>query len=246
MTALTIVLLAVLYTTASFVQGLTGFAYGLILVPMLSLFFTTPAQAVGMTAVSALFMITYNYLLHREYVEYRRMFLLGAVAIVCIPIGAALLYSLPEDAVLAVLGTVVIVLTLLSIFVASGVRSVLGRRGVAIGVTAVSGVVAGAFSTPGPVIVGYLYATDENRMRAKANAQFFFVVITGIVVAAHAVGGGVNGSTLLRSVPFAPFVLLGTKLGAAVSKRLPVSTFRTVTDVFLIGIGVYLLAGGLF
>jgi hypothetical protein len=238
-------LLAALYTVASFVQGLTGFAYGLILVPMLSLLFTTPAQAVGMTAVSALFQISYNYLLHREHVEYRRMVLLGAVAVACIPVGAVVLYSLPEDVVLAVLGAVVIGLTVLSMAIASGARAVLARRDVAIGFTAVSGVVAGAFSTPGPIIVGYLYATDQNRMRAKANAQFFFVVITGIIVAAHAVGGGVNGSTLSYSLPFAPFVLLGTKAGASLSKRLPVATFRTVTDVFLIGMGIYLVAGGI-
>jgi len=175
-----IVLLAALYTTASFVQGLTGFAYGLILVPMLSLLFTTPAQAVG------------------------------------------------------------------SMIIASGARAVLGRRDVALGFTAVSGVVAGAFSTPGPIIVGYLYATDENRMRAKANAQFFYVLITGIIIAAHAVGGGVNRLTLLYSLPFAPFVLVGTKLGAVLSKRLPVATFRTVTDVFLIGMGLYLFLGGFF
>lgn len=241
-----IVLLAALYTTASFVQGLTGFAYGLILVPMLSLLFTTPAQAVGMTAVSAMFQITYNYLLHREHVEYRRMILLAAVAIAFIPVGAVVLYSLPEGTVLSVLGLVVIGLTVGSMVIASGARAVLGRRDVALGFTAVSGVVAGAFSTPGPIIVGYLYATDENRMRAKANAQFFYVLVTGIIIAAHAVGGGVNRVTLLQSLPFAPFVLLGTKLGAVLSKRLPVSTFRTVTDVFLIGMGLYLFAGGFF
>lgn len=245
MSAVSIVALAALYMIAAFVQGLTGFAYGLILVPMLSLFFVSPAEAVGMTAVSALFQITYNYLLHRRDVQHRRMLILAAVAVVCIPIGAVALYSLPEHMILAALGAVVVGMTLLSMLVSSRVRTVLGRRDVALSFTAVSGLVAGAFSTPGPVIVGYLYATDQNRMRAKANAQFFFVVITGAIVVTHVVGGGVNEVSLARSLPFAPVVLLGTKVGAVLSKRMPVDVFRRITDFFLIGMGSYLLVGGL-
>jgi uncharacterized protein len=234
------------YAFAGFVQGLTGFAYGLILVPLLSLFFATPAEAVGMTAVTALFQVAFNYWLHRRRVEHRRIFLLGLVAVACIPVGAAVLYAVPEGAVFAILGATIVFITLSGIVFSGESRGFLSSKPVGYGLTAVSGLVAGAFSTPGPVIAGYLFATDSDRLRAKANTQFFYVVVTGVIVAAHAVGGGVNPSSLSRSLPFVPIVLAGTWAGARLSKSVPIRLFTWITDIFLICVGLYLLVGNLW
>jgi hypothetical protein len=110
---------------------------------------------------------------------------------------------------------------------------------------AASGLLLGAFSTSGPPVVAYFYTGDPDRMRAKANTQFFFAatILAGAVT--HIGAQNVTGYTLARSLPFLPFVLLGTWAGAAISGRMPHRIFYRATDVFLIGLGLYLIVGHL-
>jgi len=244
MSVFTALILGGLYAVASFVQGLTGFAYGLILVPVLSLMFSA-VGAVGMTAATAPFIIVYNYYLHRGHVEYRRITLLGVFSLIFVPVGVFALYNLPQQVIMGTLGAVVVVMTLFSVILEAGSRKAFGKRGVAYLFAAISGILGGAFTTPGPGMVAYLYTTDPSRMRAKANAQFYFVLITAGVVITHSFAGTFTQEALLRSLPFVPVILLFTWAGAALSGRLPVRVFRGVTDVFLIGMGSYVLLSSL-
>ena len=94
-------------------------------------------------------------------------------------------------------------------------------------------------------MVAYLYATDSSRMRAKANVQFFFLTQSAAVLGSHFIAGSINSVTLLRSLPFVPLVLIGTKCGALLSRKIHVSLFRTITDILLMALGGYLLVNHL-
>jgi hypothetical protein len=114
------------------------------------------------------------------------------------------------------------------------------RRGAGFTASAVSGLLGGAFTSPGPAMVVYLYTLDETRMQAKANVQFFFVLISVAILITHLVSGTVNTVALTRAAPFLPVVLLGTKLGVVLSYKLPVRTFRIITDAGLVLLGAYI------
>ncbi|MFP4483456.1 MAG: sulfite exporter TauE/SafE family protein [Spirochaetaceae bacterium] len=239
-----ILLTASLYFLGGFVQGLTGFAYGLIVVPALAVVYPTP-EAVGMAILPGGAVVLYNFFLHRHGVEYRRILRFGVAGMVVLPLGALFLYSLPQEVITGVLGGVVIVLIIWNITMVERSRRALGKRGVGYIFTLIAGLLGGAFATPGPGMVAYLYASDPDRMRAKSNVQFYFVVMSVGILATHIVAGSINASVAARSAPFIPVVLASVFLGARLSGKVDAARFKTVTDVALVVVGLYLVASAI-
>jgi hypothetical protein len=233
-------ILGLIYFAAGLIQGLTGFAFAVLSVPILSVMYN-PVQAVAMTAVIGPPVLIYNWWLHRSHAEPRRIIRLLVITLVFVPVGIFFLYRAPEAIIMTALGAIVILLTLFSAFAADRVTAALRKPGVGFGVGSVSGVLSGAFTTPGPTIVAYLYNTDPSRMRAKANTQIVFTALSIVVLAIHASSGVVNGAIALRVLPSVPVALLAMKLGAYLSGRLPVHIFRIVTDSCLVALGGYLI-----
>jgi uncharacterized membrane protein YfcA len=198
-----------------------------------------------MVAVAGTVLVLYSFFLHRRRVEYRRVVPLGITSMLFLPAGAYFLISLPEDTVMAVLGAVIIALTLSSAIFSERSARLMERRGAGITAAAVSGLLGGAFTAPGPAMVVYLYTLEDSRLQAKADVQFFFAMISAAILATHIVSGTVNGVTLLRALPYLPAVILGTRAGVALSFRLPVRFFRWITDIALVGLGGYILVTSL-
>jgi len=240
MTLQTVLILGGVFAFASFVQGLTGFAFALICVPALSLIFS-PKEAVGIVAALGPVIVIYNFLLHRKEVEYRRVYPLALFSLIFLPVGAFFLYTVPESAAMVSLGVVVILLTLSSVLFSEKSSAVLGTRAAGYGFAALSGILGGAFSAPSVAIVTYFYTSDRSRMRAKSNVQFFFASISLAILLTHLVGGTVNKTAVLRALPFVPVIFLFTRLGAVLSRRLPVRFFRLLTDASLVALGAYLV-----
>lgn len=221
-------------------QGLTGFAYGLIVVPALALLLTLP-EAVGLAVLPGGAVVAYGFFLHRRRVEYRQMLRFALVGLLPLPLGALFLYSLPEQVITGVLGAVVVILTLWSLTMVEHSQRALARPGIGYVFAVLSGLLGGAFTTPGPAMVTYLYASDLDRMRAKANVQFFFLLLFFGILATHIGAGTVDGKVALRSLPFLPLVIGGVYGGTWLSGRVDARRFRAVTDAALIMMGVYLM-----
>lgn len=236
----TILIVAGVFILASFIQGLTGFAFGLISVPLFAILFSAQ-EAVGMVAIAGSVLVLYSFFLHRKKVEFRKVIYLGIVSIVFLAPGAYFLVSLPEDTVMLVLGTVIVLITLYSALFTVKSKLLMQKKGAGFFAAAVSGLLGGAFTSPGPAMVVYLYTLDETRLQAKANVQFFFVMISLAILITHTISGTVNTVALTRAAPFLPAVLIGTKLGVMLSYRLPVHIFGVLTDVGLILLGAYIV-----
>ncbi|MFW5914993.1 MAG: sulfite exporter TauE/SafE family protein [Planctomycetota bacterium] len=245
MTLETIFILAGVFILASFIQGLTGFAFGLISVPLFAVLFSA-REAVGMVAITGSVLVLYSFFLHRKNVEFRKVVYLGLISILFLPPGAYFLVSLPERTVMLVLGTVIVLLTIYSALFTEKSKQLMAKKGAGFTAAAVSGLLGGAFTSPGPAMVVYLYTLDESRLQAKANVQFFFAVISIAILSTHIVSGTVNSVALSRAAPFLPVVILGTKLGVMLSYRMPVRFFRVLTDIGLIFLGVYIIVTSLF
>lgn len=245
MTLETIIILAAVFILASFIQGLTGFAFGLISVPLFAILFSA-REAVGMVAISGSVLVFYSFFLHRRKVEYRKVVYLGLISILFLPLGAYFLVSLPEATVMFVLGMVIVLLTLYSALFTEKSKRLMTKKGSGFTAAAVSGLLGGAFTAPGPAMVVYLYTLDDERLQAKANVQFFFALISVAILTTHIVSGTVNSLALTRAAPFIPLAILGTKLGVMLSYRLPVRIFRVLTDIGLVVLGAYIVVTSLF
>ncbi|NBC28779.1 MAG: hypothetical protein GVY29_02180, partial [Spirochaetes bacterium] len=138
-----------------------------------------------------------------------------------LPAGAYFLYSLPQEAITGVLGGVVVVLTVWNIAMVEHSRRALGKPGVGYIFTAIAGLLGGAFATPGPGMVAYLYASDEDRMRAKSNVQFYFLVMSVGILATHLVAGTLSASVALHSRGHARRISRGSRFREGRCRTVP-------------------------
>lgn len=234
-----------IFFLAGFVQGLTGFAFALLAVPLLSLFGSIRA-AVGLMATVGFVIILYSCYLHRKEVEIRKILPLSLVAVACIPLGALFLIHAPERITTIALGGVVIILALGSIKMGEERLTVLQPRWVGYLFSAISGLLGGAFSAPGPIVVAYLNATEPSPLKAKSNTQLFFTFTSIGLFLTHLWGGTITLSTILKALPLIPVSMAGTFVGVRLSNRLPVRILRNLIDGALVLLGTYLILSRIF
>lgn len=231
---------ALILATGSLAQGLTGFGFALVSVSVLSLL-RSPIEAVSLVAILAPVQVFWNWKLHRKDVAYHSVFPILIATLMMLPLGAYGLYSFPETVALSLLGVTVIGLVVLHRSFQKTQLSLLKNRWTASAFGILSGFIGGAFATPGPVVVAYLYASHDSRAVAKANAQFALAVVGVAILVIHFLLNNSLVERLPQAAIYVPIVLGFTSIGAATARKIPLRTFSLVTDALLCSIGIYLI-----
>jgi hypothetical protein len=225
--------LAVFFLTAfaSTAQSVTGFGFGLLIIPLLILLLG-PHDAVVLssvlgTALSALMLVKL-----RHAVDWRLVLSLLLAAALGMPFGLALLLWLDTEVLQVAIATSVIVVTLL---LARGLHF---HRTTHTG-NLVAGFLAGLFRTsagmPGPPVVIYLQAGGLSPEALRAVLAAFFVASGLVAIAMFAAEGSFGGEMALLSLAGLPAMSVGWRFGALLFHRIPADRFRWLIYAILIG-----------
>lgn len=237
---MTAVLLSAIYIAASFTQGVTGFGFGLLSVPLVSLLFT-PADAVGMNAIVGTTNCVYAFILLRKLVKYRQTTTLFLLSAAFVPLGAYFLVHVNQHIVLSLMGMMVVAVTLREFNPNRRHDSPIFHSKFSLLFPALAGLLGGAFTAPGSAIVPYMFAHEKDPHIARANLQFFFTLISGLVIVSHLWTGNLSQENALRALPFIPIVFLFTKLGSATAFMIRRDIFRRIVNSALLLLGFYLI-----
>lgn len=216
---------------SAFVRGLTGFGMAILLVPILALALP-PVEAVVLTnALSLMIGATEIRTLVRE--AERSAWVIGAAVVVATPFGLYLLSLTGMD-----IARLVIALIAFSAFIAV----LLPRRGSAVpgplvtgGVGVVSGLMTGYAGMPGPPVVPYYAGRDLPRSTVKASMQLIFTIAASAGLASATWLGILRAELVIFAVLLLPVILLGNRLGAAVSGRISDPVWRSCVGFVLGG-----------
>ena len=219
---------------ASFVRGLTGFGMAILLVPILALALP-PVEAVVLgNALSLLIGATEVRMLVRE--AERSAWLIGALVVVTTPIGLFALASTGAD-----VARLVIALIAFSAFLAI----LLPRRGsdvpgrmVTGAVGVVSGLMTGYAGMPGPPVVPYYAGRALPRITIKASMLLIFTIAASAGLASATWLGILRWELLVFAVVMLPVILIGNRLGSAVSGRISDPVWRAVVGLVLAGAAI--------
>lgn len=244
MSAVLVLSIALLCALAGFLRGLAGFGFAVLAVPAVALM-VGPRDAVVLNSLVGLVLSGYSFFVYRHSVEYHRLLQLIGFSILFVPIGAVFVYVAPEALILQLLGLVVVFLTLITMMSTERMREILSNRMVGFVLCGIGGLLTGAYTAGGPPIVAYLYNSDKSLLRAKANLQFFFVVLTTTVVAIHSVSGRVQAGHFVAAFILAPIATAGARLGIAAARRVPSEKMRLGVDLGLISLGSYIFLSNL-
>jgi uncharacterized membrane protein YfcA len=217
------------------VHGYTGFGAALVMVPLLALLYG-PVEAIAVTSIAGLIGSSPVYLGAARIAVWREVGPLMAAAIIATPLGVVVLFSVDPEWIRRAIGLFVLMAALL--LMSGWVYR--GRRGaVASAVTGtLCGAVSGVAGVGGPPVVVYFIAAPHEPAVQRANIVISVGVVIPLVLGSMAIGGAVDGATLVRGIVAAPFYMAGFHGGTRLFGMAPQSLFRKIALWLLIATGL--------
>ncbi|AFG36242.1 sulfite exporter TauE/SafE family protein [Spirochaeta africana] len=232
--------LGLIYGTAGLLQGVVGFGFALLSVPLVAGIYDLPT-AVIMNTVVGTANCAYKAWLLREQAEYRLVLQFFAAASLGVPVGVLAISRAAHGPAMIGLGLFVIVVAAANLLSREGVGVAMRRSEGFWLLAGLTGLFAGAFSTPGPAAVPYFVGRSSRVESAKANLQVFFTLAALPVIVFHSAAGNMSATALARASLFLPLVLLLTFAGTRAARLLRADRLRRVVDGGLIALGAYLI-----
>lgn len=233
-------LLLTIYGIASLVHGVVGFGFALLSVPLVATIYD-PGVAVAMNVVVGMANCTSKSWLLRRYIDWKGVLTFFAASLVFVPLGVLAISNISKELALVIMGFFVIAVAAGNLRNRERMRSAMRTTGSFWSLSAVAGLLSGAFAAPGPATVPYFMSRDTSPMVGKANLQLYFTVVGLPIVVFHGLAGNITATALGRAAMYVPVVFVLTFLGTRLSERAPEKKLRLVVDVALILLGAWLL-----
>ncbi len=230
-------IIAVLFT-ASFTQGMTGFGFALVSIPMLSMLMEL-REAVALGALGGLVVNIYLIIKLRSFVKFFDLKNLIIGSVVGIPLGTYVLNYLSPHILKTILGIIIVVFVFLSVFKIIKQRNISTNWGYLFGFT--SGLLGGALNTNGPPILIYFYLNGYDKFKQKASITGFFLIASVFIVSSHALTGITSTSTLKNFGYALPFILSGISLGSRAFGKISTLIYDRIILGFLFLVSIYLI-----
>ena len=221
-----------------FVRGYTGFGSGLVMAPLLTLFWG-PVEAVAMTvslgAVASVQVVPRG----ARQCDWRTMAPMSVAAVLFVPVGTFTLVSLDPEIVKNIIAAIVLFVTTISLrgWTYRGPAGPIPAF-LAGGVTAL---VNGIAAVGGPASVMYLMSLPNRAERHRANIIIITSVIGWLVLFCMVVAGAVSQETLVKiALLFLPN-MCGVWAGSKMFALLPGRVFRVIILWMLVAVSVAIL-----
>jgi uncharacterized membrane protein YfcA len=215
---------------ASVLRGFTGFGFGLVAVPLLSLALP-PMQVVPFVTVLQVLVGLSNVRSACSLADWRAVLGLVPGLVLGVPVGLLVLTSVPPNGVRLVTGLLIAVSVV-----------VLWRRlrlpprpshAVTLAAGLVSGVMNGLASMGGPPVVVYFLALAHGAAVVRASSIVYFLFAAIVTAVPMAFRGLVDREILVWSAASIPVLLLGSALGSWAFRRVGTAYHRLTTFVVL-------------
>jgi len=223
---------------ASLLQGMFGFAFVLIGMPLLLLFlnikFVAPLIALFLPLISGI--LTFRF---RVRFDFRKIVPLIIGAVFGIPIGIFLLNEFSDGLMKSILGVFLIIYALYSLFIMRIPYRMPAWTAYVLGVLA--GTLGGAYNTTGPPAVLYISNREWPKMEVIASLNLFIFSTSILVLLFHLVSGNITSSIAMTFLKLIPVMITGMLCGIYGIRRLSEERYKKALFVVLIVMGIMLM-----
>ena len=224
--------------SAAFIRGLTGFGFGILLVPILALALTPVEAVLAINVMAGLLALTEIRMVLRD--AERSALTIGALVVLATAPGLILLNATPDP-----IARLLIALIALSAFFAILLPKRLGPQpGLittgAVGISA--GLLTGFAAMPGPPVVPYYVGRDIARRTAKASMVGIFGISAFAGLGSGIAIGVLEWRVVVLGLALFPLVLLGNWVGSLAFGRVSDPVWRGCVAVALGGAALAALA----
>ncbi len=222
----TLLLGLIVIFAAGFTQSLTGFGFGLIAIPLLTLFIS-PKLAQPMVLVNGI--ILSLLILRGSYrlVELRRIWVLMVAGLAGVPFGTWILANWDVQSLRIYIGVMTIVVAML--FFAGLRREIRRENMVSVPVGFIGGVMSGSINMGGPPVILFFANQSIPRAIFRAKIVAYFLVVQFTAVPLLISNGILTRGTLGSGLVILPGLIFGGLIGSFFAAKVPETLVRQIT-----------------
>lgn len=241
---ISLIILFLVVFVASIVQGISGFAFGIIALLVVPYFYSY-TQSVALVALMTVFLLIYNAIVYRAYINWSLapvailVFSVTDIAAVCL-----LKYIGKYDLIYTLLGVIFIFMAIYLLWMKDQLH-ITGTTRNAVVFNGLAGILNGLFGAGGPVAAAYFLSIsrDKNEYIATVQAVFSVAMVIDVIVRA------LNGMYTLRLVTLAVicvvFMILGLVVAKKLFQKLSSTKVQVIVCILMIANGVNLIVKSL-
>lgn len=232
-----LLLTGIIIFVSSVLQGMFGFAFVLVGMPLLSLFlsikFVAPLIALFLPLITGL--LTFRL---RNDFDYRKILPLITGAAFGIPLGVFFLLEFSDKVIKTTLGVFLIVYSTYSLLTRRTPFKMPVWSAYVLGF--LGGTLGGVFNTTGPPAVLYVSSQDWEKIKILASLNFFIFASSIMVFLVHLLSGNFTGEIIKTFLILIPVMVAGMIFGVRGNRKFNEDKYKKSLFVVLIIIGLTL------
>ncbi|WP_432402030.1 sulfite exporter TauE/SafE family protein [Wukongibacter sp. M2B1] len=227
---------------AGIIQGATSFGFSLLALPILGAFIPLKI-IVPMLVIYSLIMNSIILYKIREHVKIKRMSMLIVSAVIATPIGTNILINLNEAFLKIIVGVIVTISALTFYF---GYKFKIRNEKMAhIPVGFMSGLLNGSVSLSGPPVILFLANQDVEKQDFRATLTAYFWIINIMTVITFVYKNLIGVEVLKITGYLLPALIIGVLMGIKLGNKINEETFKKLTTVLMIFMGILSIVSGI-
>ena len=236
---MTYISLFCIFLAAGFTQGVTGFGFGLLALPLLT-FIIHIKTAIPLCSLHGLLITGYLTFRLRGHIDRNKI---GPLLIGCLPgivAGVIFLKKAPADLLAALLGIMLILYSGYRLFAKPAARRVINPAWAYVA-GFFTGAIGAAFSAGGPPTIIYTTLTGWDKDDIKATLSGFFLAGGVFISLAHAINGLTTLLVLRSFAMTAPAVIIGVVAGSYLYEKIDAQQYIRLLLYLLLIMGFFML-----
>jgi len=230
--------LTTIVVVAGFLQGLTGFGFVLIALPLLGLFIGIKTIIPLVILLALCISMTLSVQL-RSSINLKSIYGLMAATIPGIPLGVYTLKHIPAEMLAIIVGIIMVAFTSYQLLAKPTAK----QLGIPSTILAgfVSGVLAGSIGAGGPPVIVYSSLQPWTKDQAKATLAFYFAISGAMVSITHAYTGLITQEVLKLFLISIPALIVGILLGSIAYKKLSDHGYKKLAFIIVFILGCMMI-----
>lgn len=236
------ILIGLIILASALVQGFSGFAFSLVLVPLLGLFFDFKDVVV----LNLLFSFILNlsvFIRLRKHAKIKEMAVLIGFACLFTIIGANTLKVFNESYLVIILGVLLILTSLLNILKLNFTFNNPKRYYPIVGT--IAGFLNGLSGISGPPMIIFFSNTKMDKLTYKATFNSFFLALNIVALITYQSLGLLTVDLIKVGTIYGVFVVIGAYIGLYFSYRASEVVFKQIVTVIVLVMGILMIVGEL-
>lgn len=225
---------------ASFIQRVSGFGFGILIMTVLPFIMPSYAEATALSGMLALVNALVTAVRQYRYLSWKKLLPILITFIIISFFSVRMVAGASDHSLKRVLGAFLILVSIYFFFLSERIR-LRPTLPMQLGMGGLSGVMGGFFAMQGPPAVIYFIASTDDKNEYIALTQWYFLVGNFSMTLFRAGNNFVTGTVLKSWLIGLPAVFIGLYLGGKVFDRIPVKILRKVIYAYMAVAGLLVL-----